>query len=122
KGFEGHICQNTTGWWRTAAAFVALRTSARRGSLYPRYMRFVTAVAPLALVCLVACESRGPQGSGQTGSIGESPDECTAASDCDQRQAEEVLELRGPVPASVRFSAAECIQLGIVGGASGPAC
>ena len=101
--------------------FVALCTSARGRSLYPQVMRFVTAVAPLALASLVACDP-SPQGSGQTGSVGPSADECNAASDCDERLASEVAGLRGPVPAAVSFSSAECIQLGIVGGASGPAC
>jgi hypothetical protein len=61
-------------------------------------------------------------GSGQTGSVGQSPDECSAASDCDPRLADEVLGLRRPVPARASLSDAQCINLGIVGGAAGPAC
>jgi hypothetical protein len=88
-------------------------------------MRFVTAAAPLALAALAACDPSGqgsPQGSGQTGSVGQSPDECNAASDCDERMADEVAGLRGSMPAGVSFNAAECINLGIVGGPSGSAC
>ena len=85
-------------------------------------MRFVTAVAPLVLACVAGCEPSGPRASGQTGSVGATPDECSAAADCDRRLADEVLELQGPMPASVSFSGAQCINLGIAGGPSGPAC
>ncbi|HXK16928.1 MAG TPA: hypothetical protein VNG33_03970, partial [Polyangiaceae bacterium] len=88
-------------------------------------MRFFSAAIPFSLTALVACDPSGrgaPQGSGQTGSIGPSNDECTVAADCDQQLAAEVAGLREPAPASVSFSNAECINLGVVGGASGPAC
>jgi hypothetical protein len=85
-------------------------------------MRFVTAAASVAWASLVACQPSHPQGSGQTGSIGATADDCNAASDCDARLADEVLGLRGPVPPSVSFGGAECINLGVVGGATGPAC
>jgi hypothetical protein len=85
-------------------------------------MRRLTVVAPFALLALAACDRSHPQSSGQTGSIGPSPDECNVASDCDQRSTDEVAELRGPVAAGVSFSGAECVNLGIVDGPSGPAC
>lgn len=88
-------------------------------------MRFVTAVDPLALAASVACDPSAegsPQGSGQTGSVGQSPDECDAVSDCDQGVADEVEELRGSVPARVSFDVAECISRSSVGGPSGSAC
>jgi len=84
-------------------------------------MRFVIAFAPIALAVLPACEP-SPQGSGQTGSVGPSPDECNAASDCDERVADVIAGLRGPAPGGVSFDAAACINLGIVGGPSGSAC
>lgn len=85
-------------------------------------MRWIAAFTLLALASSFGCEPSRPQGSGQTGSVGPSADECSAASDCDQRLADEVLGLQEPVSASVSFSGAQCINLSIVGGASGPAC
>jgi len=54
--------------------------------------------------------------------VGPSANECSAASDCDQRLTDEVSELRGPLAERVRLSGAECVNLGVVGGSAGPAC
>jgi len=75
------------------------------------------------LACCVACDPAGstPQGSGQTGSVGPSADECHVAADCQEESQAELDALQSPTT-SVSFSGAECINLGISGGPSGPAC
>jgi hypothetical protein len=84
-------------------------------------MRLAAMVVMLALPSLlVACSSR--QSSGQTGSVGPSADECRVASDCDERAADEVLQFSSPTTNSKHFDAAECTQVGVVGGPSGPSC
>lgn len=88
-------------------------------------MRFAaTGVVMLALPSLlVACSSGSSrQSSGQTGSVGPSADECLVASDCEERAADEVLQFSSPTTNSKHFDAAECTQVGVVGGPSGPSC
>lgn len=87
-------------------------------------MRYGVAFSVLGLLFGTACSSGSgtPQGSGQTGSIGSEPNECKAASDCAERNANELAALNQPASGSTRFDGAACIQLGIVGGPSGPAC
>lgn len=66
-----------------------------------------------------------PDANGQTGSIGSSADECKQAKDCVARAEDELSALKKPVASPQTFSAAECIQLGVMAGAqsaSGPAC
>jgi hypothetical protein len=83
-------------------------------------MRFAV-MAAVASVAAVACRP-SPQGSGQTGSVGQSPEECSAAADCQERLDAEVAELRSPRASSVSLSGAECSDVGVVGGPSGPSC
>jgi len=87
-------------------------------------MRYGIAFCFLGLLVGTACGSgtSAPQGSGQTGSIGPEPNECKAAGDCAERHAAELAVLNQPASGSTRFDGAACVQLGVVGGPSGPAC
>ena len=107
------------------AWFVALCTSAPAGATYSPAMRFAAlGVVMLALPSLLAAcgSSSSPQSSGQTGSVGPSADECRVAHDCDERAANELLQFTSATKSSKHFDAAECTQVGVVGGPSGPSC
>ena len=74
------------------------------------------------LSCLaLACDaSDGPQGSGQTGSLG--PSECEQSGECEQRARKALAQLAAPGVAPT-LSAARCIEANVIldaSSASGP--
>jgi hypothetical protein len=72
---------------------------------------------------LLACSSDTQQSSsGQTGSVGPSEDECRVASDCAPRIQDELARFTTPTTNPRHFDGAECTQIGIVGGPTGPSC
>jgi hypothetical protein len=86
-------------------------------------MRF-TAACVWALFLPAACSSDGAPktDSGQTGSVGSSPNECRVASDCEQGVRGELAAFTAPVAGGVDIEATECMNVSLSNGQRGPSC
>ncbi|MDQ2644816.1 MAG: hypothetical protein M3020_13455 [Myxococcota bacterium] len=86
-------------------------------------MRF-TAACVWALFLPAACSSDGvpKTDSGQTGSVGSSPNECRAAGDCEQRVRGELATFTAPVAGRGDIESTECVNASLSSGHRGPSC